>query len=60
MELLMSFHGHVFALIYDPFLALGERAGRREMRRQVLARAHGRVLEIGAGTGLTLPRTHPR
>ncbi len=51
----MSFYGRVFALIYDPFLALGERAGMREMRRQSLAGAHGRVLEIGAGTGLNLP-----
>ncbi|BDX32215.1 type 11 methyltransferase [Mycobacterium antarcticum] len=51
----MSLYGRVFALIYDPFLALGERAGMQEMRRHVLADAHGRVLEIGAGTGLNLP-----
>jgi ubiquinone/menaquinone biosynthesis C-methylase UbiE len=42
------------ANIYDPFLALGERRGMREHRRRLLRRAHGRVLEIGAGTGLNL------
>ena len=42
------------AAIYDPFLALGERRGMRERRRRLLGRAHGRVLEIGAGTGLNL------
>jgi ubiquinone/menaquinone biosynthesis C-methylase UbiE len=50
----MSLYGHVFARIYDPFLALGERSGMRELRRQTLAGARGRVLEIGAGTGLNL------
>jgi SAM-dependent methyltransferase len=43
-----------FAAIYDPFLALGEHRGMREHRRALLARASGRVLEIGAGTGLNL------
>jgi ubiquinone/menaquinone biosynthesis C-methylase UbiE len=42
------------AAIYDPFLALGERRGMRERRRRLLRRAGGRVLEIGAGTGLNL------
>jgi ubiquinone/menaquinone biosynthesis C-methylase UbiE len=55
MELPMSFYGRVFARIYDPFLGLAERAGMRELRRQALTGAHGRVLEIGAGTGLNLP-----
>ena len=40
--------------IYDPFLALGERRGMQERRRRLLGRARGRVLEIGAGTGLNL------
>ncbi|MEW5809208.1 MAG: class I SAM-dependent methyltransferase [Actinomycetota bacterium] len=43
------------ALLYDPFLWLGEAAGMRRRRRAVLATASGRVLEIGAGTGLNLP-----
>lgn len=42
------------AAVYDPFLALGERRGMRERRRRLLRRARGRVLEIGAGTGLNL------
>ena len=40
------------AATYEPFLWLGERAGMRERRRKLLAGASGRVLEIGAGTGL--------
>jgi ubiquinone/menaquinone biosynthesis C-methylase UbiE len=50
----MSTYGAVFSRIYDFALARGERAGMRELRRQVLADAHGDVLEIGAGTGLNL------
>lgn len=40
------------AAIYDPFFWAAERAGLAERRRALVARAHGRVLEIGAGTGL--------
>jgi ubiquinone/menaquinone biosynthesis C-methylase UbiE len=42
------------AEIYDAFLALGEHRGMRATRRRLLGGAHGRVLEIGAGTGLNL------
>lgn len=42
------------AWIYDPFLWLGERRGMARRRRELLARAQGRVLEIGAGTGLNI------
>jgi ubiquinone/menaquinone biosynthesis C-methylase UbiE len=42
------------ARLYDPFLALGERRGMTALRRSLLARARGRVLELGAGTGLNL------
>jgi ubiquinone/menaquinone biosynthesis C-methylase UbiE len=45
-------HGRFAAAIYDPFLWLGERRGMRAQRRDLLAQATGRVLEIGAGTGL--------
>lgn len=40
--------------IYDAFLTLGEHRGMRVARRGLLAGARGRVLEIGAGTGLNL------
>jgi ubiquinone/menaquinone biosynthesis C-methylase UbiE len=42
------------ARLYDPFLALGERRGMARHRRDLLAGAEGRVLELGAGTGLNL------
>jgi ubiquinone/menaquinone biosynthesis C-methylase UbiE len=41
-----------FAFVYDSFLWLGEIAGMRKRRRELLADARGRVVEIGAGTGL--------
>ena len=44
----------MFALAYNPFLALGELAGLRRQRRRLLASARGRVVELGAGTGLNL------
>ena len=50
----MSLYSHVFARVYDPFLALGERSGMRDLRRETLAAARGRGLEIGAGTGLNV------
>src|ERR1043165_3178784 len=43
-----------FAFLYEPSLSLGERAGMREQRRALVARAAGRTIEIGAGTGLNL------
>lgn len=46
--------GHVFALLYNPLLALGERRGMAARRRELLATATGRTLEIGAGTGHNL------
>ncbi|MET4637192.1 class I SAM-dependent methyltransferase [Mycetocola sp. 2940] len=42
------------ASIYDPFLWFGERLGMQSRRRRLLRAARGRVLEIGAGTGLNL------
>lgn len=41
-------------ILYDPFLRLAELRGMSGLRRDILARAHGRVLELGAGTGLNL------
>jgi ubiquinone/menaquinone biosynthesis C-methylase UbiE len=45
----------VFAAMYDPFLWIGERAGMRRHRQDLLIQARGRTLEIGSGTGLNLP-----
>jgi len=44
--------GRVFALVYDRVLDASEQAGLRDLRRQTLAGATGRTLELGAGTGL--------
>ena len=44
----------IFALLYDPFLWLGEIAGLRRRRSELLSAARGRVVEIGAGTGLNV------
>jgi ubiquinone/menaquinone biosynthesis C-methylase UbiE len=44
----------MFAAMYDRGLQATEDAGLREMRRELLAGARGRVLELGAGTGANL------
>ena len=44
----------IFALMYDPFLWLGELAGMRRLRSDLVRHAVGRVVEIGAGTGLNV------
>jgi SAM-dependent methyltransferase len=41
-------------ILYDPFLWLAELRGMSELRCDIVSRAHGRVLELGAGTGLNL------
>lgn len=46
--------GRAFAALYDRSFKAAEEAGLREMRRELLAGAGGRVLELGAGTGLNL------
>jgi SAM-dependent methyltransferase len=43
-----------FAVLYDPLLWVGERAGLGALRRDLLGRASGRTVELGAGTGLNL------
>ena len=45
----------IFARFYDRMTAATERGGLGEMRRELLANASGRVLELGAGTGHNLP-----
>jgi ubiquinone/menaquinone biosynthesis C-methylase UbiE len=44
----------VFAALYDPLMSLADRAGLREERAAVVGDVAGRVLEVGAGTGLNL------
>jgi len=43
-----------FAAVYDPVLWVGEQAGLRKHRKELLARSTGCTIEIGAGTGLNL------
>lgn len=50
----MSLYGRLFARFYDRTMAASEDAGLAAMRAALLARASGRVLEIGAGTGANL------
>jgi SAM-dependent methyltransferase len=44
----------ILARLYDPSLWFGELLGMRGRRSAVLQQARGRVVEIGAGTGLNL------
>ena len=40
---------------YDMFMYPLERMGLRRLRRQIFKNIHGRVLELGAGSGLNIP-----
>ena len=51
--------GRMFAALYDRGLKATEEAGLGEMRRELLAAASGRVLELGAGTGVNLDHYPP-
>ena len=42
------------ARVYDPFVWLGELVGMRSRRSVLVGNARGRVVEIGAGTGLNV------
>jgi SAM-dependent methyltransferase len=53
---LVSFWGrNLLPRLYDPFVALSERVGMSAQRNRLLSTAAGRVLELGAGTGLNVP-----
>lgn len=54
----MPEHPH-FARFYERMISGAEKAGLAEMRRELLSRAEGRTIEIGAGTGLNLPHYTP-
>lgn len=46
--------GRGFAALYDRAFTATEDAGLRAMRREVLAEARGRTIDLGAGTGANL------
>jgi SAM-dependent methyltransferase len=46
--------GRGFSALYDRCFKSAEDAGLRDLRRDLLTGARGRVLELGAGTGLNL------
>lgn len=45
----------LLAPLYDPLLEPFERLGLTRLRQQIVVSARGRVLEVGVGTGRTLP-----
>jgi ubiquinone/menaquinone biosynthesis C-methylase UbiE len=51
--------GRAFAWGYDGFQRRSCAAGMLERRRELIARAEGRTLEIGAGTGINLEHYGP-
>jgi ubiquinone/menaquinone biosynthesis C-methylase UbiE len=51
----MSLRWTIMAPAYDRMMRGTEDGGARELRQGLVADASGRVLEIGAGTGLNLP-----
>jgi ubiquinone/menaquinone biosynthesis C-methylase UbiE len=51
--------GRMFSAFYDRAFEATEEAGLREMRADLLKQARGRVLELGAGTGLNM-ELYPR
>ena len=46
--------GRFFSAVYDSLMKSTEEAGMREVRRETLAAARGRTIDIGAGTGLNV------
>jgi ubiquinone/menaquinone biosynthesis C-methylase UbiE len=51
---------HVFAAIYDRIMRRGETLTMARLRGRLVAEAHGRTLEVGAGTGANLPHYSDR
>lgn len=46
--------GRGFSALYDRCFKASEEAGLRDLRRDLISAARGRVLELGSGTGLNL------
>lgn len=55
----LGLNERLFALYYPWLLELAERAGQRETRRELIALAAGRTLELGAGAGANVPHYGP-
>ena len=55
----VALQDRIFATFYDPLTAGWEKRYGAKLRRTLLANAGGRVLEIGVGTGLSLPHYPP-
>jgi len=55
----LSHYDRLFARVYDRSMAGSEEAGPTEKRVALLAAATGRVLELGAGTGLNVVHYPP-
>ena len=51
----LGLNERAFARWYPVVCGVSERAGQEETRRELVSRATGRTLEIGAGSGLNLP-----
>jgi ubiquinone/menaquinone biosynthesis C-methylase UbiE len=47
--------GRLMARVYDRMMKGSEEACLREWRSELLSSVHGKVLEVGAGTGVSLP-----
>lgn len=46
--------GRIFPLVYNAAFVLAERRGLRDVREELVGQSKGRVVELGAGTGLNL------
>jgi ubiquinone/menaquinone biosynthesis C-methylase UbiE len=55
---LAALRARVFAALYDPMMRPAEKGALGRLRDEVVGSARGAVLEIGAGTGLNVPRYH--
>jgi ubiquinone/menaquinone biosynthesis C-methylase UbiE len=49
----------LFPRLYDPVMLPLERRQFKNVRKNLIAKADGKVLEIGSGTGINFPYYHP-